>query len=276
MDILERKTEERLTPDVLESFLDYLSDRGRSQMSLREYRRTLRLLCGCLSEEKTVNARSGLQWRKWLEEQKFSPRTVNTRISVWNSLMQYLGHRDWQVEEFTCVQDDCQPELTRTEYLRLLSTAKQMGQLKVYLLIKALGGVGLRIQELPQLTAESVRQGSVRLERQNGMSVRVLHLPAVLQKELLEYMSLEGIAQGPVFVTSGGKPMDRSNVSSSIKRISGNARVAEEKANPRCLWKMYRSTQEGIQANIAILIEQAYERLLEQEQLTVGWEYSVK
>lgn len=66
--------------------------------------------------------------------------------------------------------------------------------------------------------------------------------------------------------------MDRSNIGHSIKRVSRDARVAEEKVNPRCLWKMYQSTQEGIQANVAILIEQAYERMLEQEQLIVGWE----
>ena len=65
--------------------------------------------------------------------------------------------------------------------------------------------------------------------------------------------------------------MDRSNVNHSIRRLSREAKVAEEKANPRCLWKMYQSTQERLQANVAVLIEQAYERMLEQEQLTVGW-----
>lgn len=272
MDTLKQEKEEKLTPEVLEAFLSYLSDRGRSQVSLQEYRRTLKLLCSCLPEG-TATAESGTQWKQWLEEQGFSPRTINTRISVWNSLMRYLGHRDWQLEQLNISKEDVQPELSRREYLRLLSTAKQLGQEKVYLLIKALGGVGLRIQELSQLTVEAVHQGTVRLEYQNGMSTRVLHLPVVLQKELLEYISREEITRGPVFTTSGGNPMDRSNVGHSIKRLSREARVAEEKANPRCLWKMYQSTQERIQANVAVLIEQAYERMLEQEQLAVGWEY---
>ena len=273
MNTLNREMEEKLTSETLETFLAHLSGQGCSQISLQEYRRTLKMLCTCLSGEKRLSSKSGVKWKIWLEEQGFSPRTINMRISVWNSLVRYLGHRDWQVEDFNCIQNDIQPELTRQEYLRLLSTAKQLGQIKVYLLIKTLGGVGLRIQELPQLTAEAVRQGSVRLESQNGASIRVLHLPAVLRRELLEYMSREGITEGPVFVTSGGKPVDRSNVGHSIRKLSRDARVAEEKANPRCLWKMYQTTQEGIQANVAILIEQAYERLLEQEQLTVGWEY---
>lgn len=274
MDALNQRMEEELTPEVLESFLAYLSDRGRSQVSLQEYRRTLNMLCSRFSQEGSrVTEKSGGKWKRWLEEQGLSPRTVNMRISVWNSLMQYLGHRDWQVAEFNSLKEDVQPELTRTEYLRLLSTAKHLGQERVYLLVKALGGVGLRIQELSQLTAEAVCQGTVQLERQNGASTRVLHLPIVLQRELMEYMSREGITNGPVFTTAKGKPMDRSNVNHSIRRLSREARVAEEKANPRCLWKMYQSTQKGLQANVAVLIEQAYERMLEQEQLAVGWEH---
>lgn len=274
MATLNQKTEEILTPEMLESFLVDLSDRGRSQVSLQEYRRTLTMICSCFSlGDSKITAESGGRWKRWLEAQGLSPRTVNMRISVWNSLMQYLGHRDWQVAEFNSLKEDVQPELTRTEYLRLLSTAKHLGQERVYLLVKALGGVGLRIQELSQLTAEAVCQGTVQLERQNGASTRVLHLPIVLQRELMEYMSREGITNGPVFTTAKGKPMDRSNVNHSIRRLSREARVAEEKANPRCLWKMYQSTQKGLQANVAVLIEQAYERMLEQEQLAVGWEH---
>lgn len=268
----DRKTEERLTPEVLEQFLAHLEGKGFSQASLQEYRRTLQLLRSSLPEGGMLTESGGQAWKRWLEEQGFKPRTVNMRISVWNSLMQYLNHRDWQVETFSDIRGDVQPELTRTEYLRLLSAAKQLGQERAYLLIKALGGIGLRIQELPQLTAEAVQRGVVYSECQNGMTTRVLRLPAVLRGELLEYMKREGITKGPVFITAGGKPMDRSNVGQSIKRVSRDARVAEEKANPRCLWKMYLSTQEGIKANLTILLEQAYDRMLEQEQLITGWE----
>lgn len=264
--------EERLTPELVEGFLEDLGERGRSPASLQEYRRSLMALYGRLPGEKVLTSATGREWKAFLEEQGLGPRTVNARMSVWNSLMQYLGHRDWQVGDFSYVRGDVQPELTRAEYLRLLGAARQLEQGRAYILIKTLGGVGLRTQELPQLTAEAVRRGTVRLESRNGMRSRILHLPGILQKELLEYMDREGITEGPVFATSGGKSLDRSNVWQCIKRVSRDARVPEEKANPRCLWKMYQSTREGIEANIAVLVEQAYERLLEQEQLTVGWE----
>lgn len=263
---------ETLTPKLVEEFLEDLGRRGRSPASLQEYRRSLMALYSRLPDGKILTAATGREWKGFLEMQGLGPRTVNARMSVWNSLMQYMGHRDWQVGEFSRVRDDVQPELTRAEYLRLLGAAKQLDQGKAYILIKTLGGVGLRTQELPQLTADAVRRGTVRLESRNGMRSRILHLPGVLQKELLDYMDREGINEGPVFATSGGKSLDRSNVWQCIKKVSRDARVPEEKANPRCLWKMYQSTREGIEANIAVLVEQAYERLLEQEQLAVGWE----
>ncbi len=43
-----------------------------------------------------------------------------------------------------------------------------------------------------------------------------------------------------------------------------------EKGNPRCLRKMYETTREGIERDLALLVEQAQDRLLEEEQLTVG------
>ena len=66
--------------------------------------------------------------------------------------MQYLGHREWQMGDFHRDKGNIQPELSRTEYLRLLSAAKHLGKEKAYLLIKTLGGAGMRVQELPQLT----------------------------------------------------------------------------------------------------------------------------
>ena len=51
MATLNQKTEEILTPEMLESFLVDLSDRGRSQVSLQEYRRTLTMICSCFSLE---------------------------------------------------------------------------------------------------------------------------------------------------------------------------------------------------------------------------------
>ena len=74
-----------------------------------------------------------------------------------------------------------------------------------------------------------------------------------------------------MFCTRYGKLMDRGNVNVRIQSLSRDARVAPEKCNPRCLRKLCAATQEGIRANLELLAEQTYDRLLETEALTVGW-----
>ena len=58
----------------------------------------------------------------------------------------------------------------------------------------------------------------------------------------------------------------------SIKQLCRDARVPEEKANPRCLKRLWQSTQDGIRAQIDLLVEQACDRLMETEQFAVGWD----
>lgn len=262
---------EEMNIEKIDEFLDWLAEKGRGKTSLESYRRKLMELYRYLPDEKYIDGETGLQWKNYLEERGLKPTTINTRMSVLNSFLQYIGHREWQIGDFNRKKENVQPQLSRTEYLRLLSAAKQLGKEKSYLLIKTLGGDGMRIQELPQLTVEAVSRGMVELEYHNARQKRVMHLPDGLKEELLDYARREGIKEGPVFGTPEGRPMARSSVNYFISLVSHDAQVEEEKANPRCLWKMYRETWEGIQANVKVLIEQAYQRMLEEEQLFTGW-----
>ncbi len=262
---------ETISPETIDAFLAYLSEKGRGEASLRSYRRILTELYRYLPEDKCIGEETGPAWKAFLERQGLQPATVNNRMSVWNSFLLYLGHREWQFGDFNREAETAQPELSRTEYLRLLSAAKHMGKEKSYLLIKTLGGAGMRIQELPQLTVEAVRQAAVELAYHNSRQRRVLKLPEGLRRELLDYAEREGIRTGPVFGSPGGAPMARSNVNYFISMVSHDAQVEEEKATPRCLWKMYQETCRKIQDNVAVLIEQSYQRMLDEEQKVMGW-----
>lgn len=263
--------EECLTMDIIDGYLEYLEGKGRSSSSLESHQRTLKGIYEYLPEGKRIEEGTGMGWKRHLEEKGFSPVTVDNRISVWNGLVQYLGHREWQMDDFCREKGGEQPELSRTEYLRLLSSAKHMGKEKPYLLIKTLGGAGVRIQELPQLTVDVVKRGMVELEYHNARQKRVLYLPEGLRRELWDYVEREGLREGPVFQSAEGGPMARSSINYCIAMVSREAHVGEGKATPRCLWKMYRDTCLGIRSNISVLVEQAYQRMVEEEQLAIGW-----
>ena len=183
--------------------------------------------------------------------------------------MAFLGRRDLQFVGALEVED-VQPELTRTEYLRLLTTARALDKERLYLLVKLFGCTGIPVQELPRVTVEALTEGRVTV-RSSGI-VQLLHLPDFLRKELLAYARREGTASGPVFHTKSGKPLGRTAVTDSIKQLCRDARVSEEKASPRCLKRLWQSTQDGIRAQMDLLVEQACDRLMETEQLAVGWD----
>ena len=162
-----------------------------------------------------------------------------------------------------------QPELTRNEYLRLLSAARQLGKERTYLLVKTFAVLGLNVQELPCLTVEAVREG--RLPAQSGRAKSPAAIPSCLREELLNYARQEYIASGPIFLTRTGRTINRTAVTACVQSLAPAAQVAPEKCNPRCLRKLYLSTVAQLEASVRILLEQSHERLLEQEQLVVGW-----
>ena len=100
-----------------------------------------------------------------------------------------------------------QPELTRTEYLRLLQTARALNRERVYLLVKLFGTTGLTVQELEKVTVEAVREGKLTI--QFNRNKQMLRIPEGLQQELLDYAKRSGYLTGPIFLTKDGTPMSR-------------------------------------------------------------------
>lgn len=267
----QRRSREILTPAMIEDFLASQREKNRGEQTLEAYRRSLTKLYRWLPEGKQLTAGTAQGWKEWMEGQEVSPRSINNRLSALNSLYDYLGCREFQIRDFLAGPEIIQPELTRREYLRLLQAARQQGKEKTYLLIKLLGGAGVRPQELSQLTVESVEAGRMELSYHNGRGQRVARLPRGLREELLDYVRRHSLRTGPIFRTSGGDPVSRTYVFRLLRSVSHAAQVEEEKATPRCLWNMYCGTRDTILNNISILADQAYDRMLEEEQRTVGW-----
>lgn len=276
---MKRREAESFTKERIEEFLEDFTRLGRSQPCVQSYRRALTGLYDVLPEirpdvpfkenERTLDRETGRAWVEWMKAEGLSPRTVNARISAWNSFVKHIGRQEWKLERADDSSDEGErPELSRSEYLRLLSTAKHLGKDRTYMLVKTFGDTGLRVQELPLLTAEAVLSGKVPLEERG----QELKLAPTLRRELMAYLQRQGIRSGPVFVTSGGNPMPRSAINASIRQLSMDARVGIEKVTPSCLRNMYEDTQKGLWSRISLLVDQAYEALLQQEEIAVGWE----
>lgn len=254
----------------IENYLESMRARNCAEVSVKKYEHDLDAFYQFLPEDKRITRTSLEEWRAALLEKGYAPRTVNSVISVANGFLGWLGWRECQLLERISIADDAQPELTWNEYHRLLSAARALGKERAYLLVKVFANIDLTVQELPQLTVEAMKESRVMISSNSAQ--RIVYVPATLREELGNYIRCTGILSGPVFVTRSGRQLNRTAVTAAIQGLSHDARVLPEKCNPRCLRKLYQSTMAGIEASVRLLVEQTHDRLLEQEQLTVGWE----
>lgn len=258
-----------LTLEGIDGYLEYLRSAGRVQGTLDSYRRKIGRLYQALPEEDKSIRRDTLPWwREKLAEEGYSAAGINQFVIVVNGYLGYMGARELQMTDKLERAAEPQLELTRNEYLRLLSAARLLGREQAYLLVKVFGNSDLPVQELPRLTVEAARAGMIRISRRS--SKEMIRFPRSICQELLDYAGRQGIQSGPIFLTRAGKLIDRTYAAQSIRRLCPAAQVAEEKGNPRYLRKMHQATREGIERNVALLIERAQDRLLEDEQLLIG------
>lgn len=258
-----------LSKTLIQEFLNKKEQQGCSKGTIICYRHNLKRLYDYLPEHKLIGYGTIAGWRDALLDAGYAQRTVNGWTSAANSLMDFCGRREFQVTDLMLPEEDIQPELSRNEYMRLLQTAKSLKKERSYLLVKVIALMGLNIHELQYVTVESAQAGVIAIPPKKQVGI-----PGPLQKEMVAYAARKGIRDGPMFITRNGTLMRRSAVTAAVQRLAHDARVDPAKCNPRCLRKLYQSTKAGIQQNISALIDQVYDRLIENEQLAIGWEDS--
>lgn len=254
----------------ISQYLESLRQKGRVTGSIQKYQRDLTALYCYLPEEKQIGVNTLREWRAALLDQGYAVRTVNTSVIEANGFLRWLGAWEYQLEEQVELQNDVQPELTRNEYIRLLSTARMLGKERAYLLVKVFACMGLTLGELPQLTKEALDRNQLAVSVQGVR--KIVSIPDCLRRELLAYAQRENLTNGLLFVTRTGRPLNRTSVAAIIQSLSHDARVQPEKCNVRCLRKLYLAAQKDLRENMTLLMEQTYNRMLETEQLIVGWE----
>jgi len=260
-----------LTAELIDGYLEQLLAKGRLQDTIDNYRRKLKRLYRDLpGDDKAIRWDTLGLWREKLVSDGYSAVAVNQFIIAANGYLEYMCAREFQLLDKLNAHSCSQPELTRNEYLRLLSTARALDRKQVYLLVKVFGNSDLPVRELEHLTVEAAQKGMLSIHY--NYSTEIIRFPSGICRELLAYAEREGLKSGPIFLTRAGKPIDRSSVTMSIRRLCAVAQVPEEKGSPRCLRKLYQATRAGIERKIDLLVEQAQESLLEEEQLIVGWD----
>ena len=259
-----------LTRSDIDLYLQDVASRGCKQGTLENYRRSLLNFFDWLPEGKRVGREKVYEYQEYLIG-KYISRTVNMKMTAINGILGFLDLREYQSTVKASVDDTAiQPELSRNEYLRMLSAAKAIGDERLYLIIKLFGTTGIAVQEFDKVTVEAVRSGTiVTFPNRNRLALRI---PACVQSELLEYAKEKGVKSGPIFLTREGRPLGRTTLSNMVPHIARYAKVEENKCTPRCLQKLYAETWDTIKSNVNVMLQMTYDKLLEQEQVIYGWQ----
>lgn len=261
----------KITPESIEAFLNAQLEKGLKKTSVDSYRIHLNRLYRRLpGPEKSIGPSTVQQMLTEMQCEGYSHQTLNGLLTASNQYLDYLGRRDMQITSYYNIPEVSVPELTRAEYRRMLSAARQLNKDREYLMVKVFAVLGINQNDLNLLTVDAVRAGSFVAEQS------LVRIPQSLAGELLEYAREHEILSGPLFVGRSGTPLARSRVSLLIAELCDDAKVERAKGNSRNLRKLYQSTMTNLRDNMELLIEQAYDRMLEKEQLTIGWDMSAR
>ena len=186
----------------------------------------------------------------------YAAGSVNSILAALNRFLRMIAREDCRVHRLRIQYQAYSPEereITAQEYADLVRTARETGRARLALVLQTICATGIRVSELPAITAEAARRG-VAVVRCKGKSRRV-RIPTSLQKKLLRYMKQHRIAFGPVFVTRSGAPLDRSNIWREMKALCRAAGVSDKKVFPHNFRHLFARTFYRLNKDLAKLAD---------------------
>jgi len=240
--------------EKVKKYIMYLEQQEKSPATRQQYQRDIQQFLNFaggqeLSKELAIRYKEALQ-------KDYQPVSVNAKIAAVNGFFSFLGRGDLKVKQLKIQrQAFCskEKELSKAEYLRLVAVAEKKHNEKLSLIMQTICGTGIRVSELPYITAESVKAGKAVI-RLKG-KIRMILIPDKLRKVLQAYLRCEEIKSGPVFVTRTGRPLDRSNIWRMMKSLCEEARVAPSKVFPHSLRHLFARCFYALDKDIAKLAD---------------------
>ena len=243
----------KLSNKEIQEFANYLCREEKSAATQEKYLRDVRVFC-VYADANEITKEMVVAWKKRLVDSGYAVRSINSMLASVNSLLDFLGLAHCKVKSIRtqrqtyCTEDK---ELTKAEYMRLLDASKKNEQLN--LVIQTICGTGIRVSELRYFTVEAVRHGEITVDCKS--KIRTILVPGKLKNILLNYAKQHDIITGAIFVTRNGKPLNRSNIWSAMKKLCETAGVKPSKVFPHNLRKLFARTFYGIEKDIAKLAD---------------------
>lgn len=228
-----------LTAEHIAAYGLHLYAEERSSGTIEKYLRDVRAFA-CFLGTRELTKEIAAQWKEHLSELGYAPVTINSMLAALNGLFTFLGREDCRLK-FLKIQRrlfrNTDRELSREEYMRLLTAAHNRGKQRLFLLMETICATGIRVSEVKYITVEAARQGRAEISLKG--KIRTILLPGKLARKLLKYVRKEKIASGEIFLTGSGKSLSRRQIWLEMKELCKFAGVAPSKVFPHNLRHLF-------------------------------------
>ncbi len=244
-----------LTQNEIQLFCIWLQSEEKSKNTIEKYCRDASAFAGYLAGS-AVTKEKVVAYKTRLIEENYAVRSVNSILASLNSLFSFLDWTDLKVKSIKIQHQIYRPEekeLTKAEYIRLLSAAKQNKNQRLNLLIQTICSTGIRVGELQFITVEAAKCGEAVVSLKG--KTRKVFLVKELKRKLLRYAAEQKILSGPVFITRSGRPVNRTNVWREMKNLCAQARINPSKVFPHNLRHLFARTFYRMEKDIAVLAD---------------------
>jgi len=234
-------------------FQNQLISEEKSPATVEKYLRDVRAFCA-FAGERPLNKELVIDYKYHIIDAGYASRSVNSMLASINSFLNFLGLPELRAKSLRIQQQIYAPEekeLTKAEYLRLLSAAEARSQL--HLIMETICATGIRVSELRSFTVESVRQENVVVRCKS--KIRPILVGRKLRQKLLAYASAQKIRSGAIFLAKNGRPLSRTQIWAQMKRLCSRADVSIKKVFPHNLRKLFARCFYQIQKDIAKLAD---------------------
>jgi site-specific recombinase XerD len=243
-----------ITSEIIKKFKEYLINDEKSVATIDKYVHDVEVFTNWIGES-TLDKSKILDYKKKLID-KYAIASVNSILASLNSFFGYNEWYDLRVKSLKIqkqIFSSDEKELTKVEYERLLTAAKNKKNKRLYLLIQTVCSTGIRVSELRFITVEAVNKGQAEIKCKGKQ--RTVFFPNQLCRTLKKYIAERKIKNGAVFVTRNGNPLDRSNIWSDMKKLCKAAGVSEKKVFPHNLRHLFARTYYNLHKDIVRLAD---------------------
>ncbi len=227
-----------ITEESIEEFERVLYEGEKSEATIEKYVAAMKKW-GEWLKGKEVTHEEVMRGRERLKE-GHAVSTVNGYLSAMNAYLDMVNMKECKVKLLRVqrrVFREEERELKKSEYVRLIETAKRLNKTRLMLIMETICATGIRVSETEYITVEAVEKGYAEVTLKG--KTRTIFIPKKLSNKLRKYAKKEKIKEGKVFLTGRGKAVSRKQIWAEMKGLCKVAGVMATRVFPHNLRHLF-------------------------------------